>query len=65
MKQKKFNKKLELKKQTIAGLEVLESGNAQGGFGATGAAGCPSYSPCIKTDYTICQTIEFTCTVFC
>lgn len=64
MKQKKF-KKLELNKQTIAGLEVLELGNVQGGIRATGVAGCPSFSPCVKTDYTVCQTIEFTCTVFC
>jgi hypothetical protein len=62
MKEKKFTKKLELNKLTIASLELE---NARGGWDETELQGCPSCPPCIKTDYTVCRTIELTCTLLC
>jgi hypothetical protein len=66
MKTKKFSKKLELNKRTIASLEVLELGNALGGYKEPGTIEVASVDePCVKTEPPVCQTDEFTCAIRC
>jgi len=63
---KKFGKKLELNKQTIAYLRTLELRNARGGYLALGSIdGTSCDEPCVKTEPPVCQTDEFTCAVRC
>jgi hypothetical protein len=60
MKLKHFNKKLVLKKNTIANLSEAEQQNVRGG---TGSFTCPwdwlcnSYMPCGETEISECWTI--------